>query len=358
MIFLLVALMLACNSEDVGMDNNQELKTKSSSETISPIAQLSDIPCNLLLQETGDPMFLSARPSNWELRLHGLDDGSLRQRWYLRQVNSNSGYNIVLQGGSDQSNNRPIFINGDRNLNMQENDSQIPATFYLENIPNTHYYYIYRIKSSSIREYISSTGYGSAYVELTQKNNTGGRDKWDIKPVEEFKFSSISYSIETNDGLELLPSYIDAVTVNNQTDTQQLLTATFSRKASESSSFSKTEGFSIQESVTVHVGIPIFNAQGNITSTSSNTWQFGESETKEDSRSYNFSLTVPAHRVYGAEINIALYNVSETYSATYKGVTSGKQITLKGKWRGIQAGKINYLIHDDSGIVIKSGSLN
>ena len=111
MIFLLVALMLACNSEDVGMDNNQELKTKSSSETISPITQLSDIPCNLLLQETGDPMFLSARPSNWELRLHGLDDGSLRQRWYLRQVNSNSGYNIVLQGGSDRSNNRPIFIN-------------------------------------------------------------------------------------------------------------------------------------------------------------------------------------------------------------------------------------------------------
>lgn len=359
LILLLVTFMFACCSDDFVEDNSQYLKTKSSNSLAeSPISQLGDIPCNLLLKETGEPNFLSARPSNWELRLHGYDDGSLRQRWYLRQINpkdTNSGYYIVLQGGSDRSSNRPIFINGGTNLNMQENDSQIPAIFYFENIPNTDFYYIYVVKSSS-KEYIYSKAYGSGYVDLALKSNTGGRDKWEIKPVEKFKFSSISYTVEPSDGIKPLPSYVDAVTVSNQSDTQQSMTASFSRKASESSSFLRTEGFSIQESVTINVGIPLFNAQGNITSTTSESWQFGQSESKEDNRSYNFSLTVPAHRRYEARISVALYNASATYYVTYKGETSGKLITLKGKWHGIQAGKIDYSIIAENGSILKNFS--
>lgn len=357
-LFFFTILMFACNSEIFDTDNELELKTKSSSTVHSPLVQLNDIPCNLLLQGSGEFNFLSAREHNWELRLHNIDDGSLRQRWYLRAINPNNpdlGYNIILQGGSDRSNNRPISIADEYFLFLQENNSHIPVTFYIDNIPNTNYYYISRT-SSYVKKYLCSTYYNSRYLELAQKNNTGERDKWEVKPVEEYKFVSISYKVELNDGVDILPSYTDAVTVNNQTDTQQSMNANFSRKASESSSFSRTEGLSLQNSVTMHVGIPLFNAQGSITSTTSKSWQFGESETKEDSRSYNFSLTVPAHRKYEARMSIALYNASATYYATYRGVSSGKQITLRGKWYGIQAGKIDYDIVDENGSLLKSFS--
>ena len=98
---LLVGLlaMFSCEQEDlegiVKSDTEQvQTRAKTSSTTdFNQITELDGIPVNILNVGNTSRRYLSCAPSGSEMSLYTEDDGSLRQRWYLR-----SG-NIVLVGG-------------------------------------------------------------------------------------------------------------------------------------------------------------------------------------------------------------------------------------------------------------------
>ncbi len=172
-----------------------------------------------------------------------------------------------------------------------------------------------------------------------------------ISPVEDFELSEVRYSLQSGDGALPIPSFVDEIIVSNRTGQQQSMSASFTRKASETSSFSKTKNISLSLAASVKVSVPIINldASLSVSRTSSNTWTFGNSETQEDSRTYSFSLVVPPYSNYRATISVAMYEATATYTAVYRGVNSGRTVTLTGKWNGIKAGLITYDIYDFSG---------
>ena len=233
--------------------------------------------------------------------------------------------------------------------------------------------YIWNISPSTIDEnlyaiYEERAGAGTSPVNMylrhsavwyldTQVGNPYSNGAWAIMPAEEFELLEVTYTLDDDDIFIQLPSIIENITVDNGGDVQQSMTATFSQKATESSTFSRTHGFSVSVASTFKTGIPVL-AEGklNVTTLTNNAWTFGGSEAKEDSRSYSFPLVVPARSKYTARIAISMYDASATYIAKYKGKTSTKIIELRGKWRGVKAGRINYEIINETGNTIRSFS--
>ncbi|WP_286156135.1 hypothetical protein, partial [Parabacteroides goldsteinii] len=99
----------------------------------------------------------------------------------------------------------------------------------------------------------------------------------------------------------------------------------------------------------------IFNGSLDMTTVSSTTSSFENSETKEDSRSYSFPVKVPPFKKVKARVVVQRYNANISYRAVFKGIKTGKRITLTGKWEGVTASTITYqLIEGENGKVLRS----
>ncbi|MCD8177750.1 MAG: hypothetical protein LUE98_10090 [Tannerellaceae bacterium] len=167
---------------------------------------------------------------------------------------------------------------------------------------------------------------------------------WEIIPAESFTMENIEYYINPGDMVNTMPEFLTTAIVTNQTSVQQGVQMHFSEKATEQSRFSETEGFTVQMSASVNVGIPVFNANGSISQSSSSTWSFENSQSKEDSRSYDFPVNVAPYTKVTATASVTRYSANVTYVATVKGNTSGKRLQLTGTWIGVTAGNINYTL--------------
>lgn len=171
---------------------------------------------------------------------------------------------------------------------------------------------------------------------------------FEIMPVDNFKLKSMSWFVEPGDIITALPAFADQATVINNSAATAKMTARFSRKASENSSFSQSEGFSFTIESSAKVGVPII-AEGSIntSSTTSANWQYGSSETLEDTRSYDFEVTLPPHTSVSVKILVQMNKLSASYTAEFIGERSNRILKQSGKWHGVQAGQIYYEIVDN-----------
>jgi hypothetical protein len=132
------------------------------------------------------------------------------------------------------------------------------------------------------------------------------------------------------------PDFVVNWSANNATSVSQQMSTNFGSTASKTSTFSKTLGVSLSVSGSVKVSIP-FIADGKITTTvntsASATW--GESETTQDTRNYNFQIIVPAMRRVVASATVSRYHMQLGYTAYLTGVSTGRVIKVKGVWDGV-----------------------
>lgn len=360
---IIVVLFFSCESDfiDTPKEKSEKIETKSlSAEIPNPISQLTGIPVNIIMPAgsiNNSEYYFSARPDKSNTILHPVDDKSGRQQWYIEQAPS--GYYLRVKGGVYGGR---VILNAIRN-NLQdlglsiEPANVIKTPWQIEQVGNTDKYkisYLLTVNNPNwYKTYIRAWQYGSTHLRFDQTNNSLG--DWEIRPVEEFELKNISYALEESDVVTKIPSFFEDINLSNQSPIQQSMTATFTSKALESSSFSRTEGISINTSLELTVGAPLIAEGKLITSVASNkSWTFGKSESREDTRSYSFNLAVPPHSIYKARIVVALYNANVTYIATYIQPTSKKEIKLKGKWNGIVAGEINYEIYNLTGELVKT----
>lgn len=360
--FFAIALLGSCQAEleDVVDNNGTSVPLRSSTSVPNPLSQLKGIPVNIILHNSGEYRYVSARPKDWDVRLHECDDNSLRQRWYLEQASpsNNSVYNIKLVGGNPYSTNRYIFTNYDsknkNHLVIQENNNHAKGDYtFVPTYENSSLYYIKWGGSL----YVSSQSWNSLYFQITNQSQTGGRDKFEIVPVETFKIVDLKYEVTGSDRIIEKPNFISTVYFNNFSSINQSMTVSFSQKATESSNFSKTESVTVQVSENVKVGIPFISAGVNITTTGTKQWTHGRTESKEDSRTYSFELVAPPYSKLQAQAIVRIYQADVTYIATMAGVQTGKTLILKGKWSGIVAGEITYEVRNvESQKLLKSFS--
>ena len=163
-----------------------------------------------------------------------------------------------------------------------------------------------------------------------------GTQQFTITPLDNFTITKIEYNNDQTASLEKAPDFVVNWSANNATSVSQQMSTNFGSTASKTSNFSQTKSVSLSVSGSVKVGIP-FIADGKISTTvntsTSATW--GESETTQDTRNYNFQLIVPARRRVVASATVSRYHMKLGYTAYLTGVSTGRTIKVKGVWDGV-----------------------
>ncbi len=283
-----------------------------------------------------------------------LKDKAYNDKWVLNWSSEYGCYKIVPVKGAG-----PMCVMGEVKdqwhtpIRVIKKADYICYRWQFEKIPNvsTAIYYLKEIRpETSNIWYLKQQDDHPSGVIANQDHSYTYRCGWSIMPVEEFDLQNIDYRLEAEDKTTPIPDFIDEIIFSNSTDIQQSMNVTFNSKATVTSNFSESQGVQLQVATNYSVGIPkIIDGSISISTTTSASWSYGKSESREDSRSYTFPITVPPHSKYRATVTVAQYKASASYTAKYKGKTTGTIVTKMGKWSGIAVGLITYDIYDITG---------
>lgn len=391
-------LLLSCQDsvEELGAENSNLLGTRSGNE--DPFEQLLGMPLNIKLANTvGPATYLSVKqidgptsePNILHPRVTTEDTGNGLQQWILHKITPEEegvpsfyGYNMYILSMVGQYNIPELKEARWFNLSAESmskhrstgHQHNFDFSFVIEPVNNlSNFYYI--IYSSSeiffqgepdfqIKYWQRLFATGATDGSLIRTSYLEGFDpyygdelfRWEFTPADIFEIESISYYQMPGDYISLAPDFVSDIIVENKTSLEQSMTANFAQKATIQSKFSETEGFSVTVKTGVGVNLcKIFNGSLDMTTVSSTTSSFENSETKEDSRSYSFPVKVPPFKKVKARVVVQRYNANISYRAVFKGIKTGKRLTLTGKWEGVTASTITYqLIEGENGKVLRS----
>lgn len=349
---LLVGLLalFSCEQEELEnfVKNNVEpVQTRAASSIVDfdPLLELAYLPVNVINVGSVKYKYMTVGSAavGERVRLAETDDGSLKQRWFVRQ-----GKLILAMGNG-------IVVtpksNGDPVLSL---DTLFPCC------PFVAYNNFYNIRGMA-GMWPSSVDLGC--LQAKDKNSSevkyaanGSSDiaQWRVVPVGQFKIIKMEYEKSTtyNDFIKQQDVYLDGAVIG---DTPTSVTHTFqvSRTISEGSSFSEAYGVVTQNQSSfgwsaglgvgkVNIG---FNGQISNSSTSSETVTYGTNEIKQVAVSQTFVVTIPPHTPCRIEVLKRSFNVSITYIATLEktdGDEKGKQFRIKGRWDGVASSDLYY----------------
>ena len=313
------------------------------SANFDPLDQLVDIPVNVLNIGNTQNRYLSAQPSGNIVLLYNKDDGSLRQRWFIKRKR------LILSGGNKDFNDLSQYpvIGKDRNNNarlMYDPFGEPYFGLFLYDIYGTSLYTIsdgksiMRSSNQSTNLHLQPTS--STSTNLILSSTRSDNANWEIQPVGEFKVIDIAYVQTTSSLIIRNDQRIDRAIINNDRD--ESITYHFSVNGSynETSNFSTTEGVSVSITETVKVGIPIIkDIAGDITvsttQTSSKSWTFGKSESKSKTIQHTVDVPIPGRSQTVLEAYMTSYDTSVTYVATLQNMSNNKTFKVKGTWSGI-----------------------
>lgn len=359
LLLVCVVAFVSCEQEDilselqVKSDENELPLTRSAIDVPNAIEQLDGIPVNI--KSVANGRYLSAESSGKYLYVAASDDGSLRQRWNIKQKGFMFRSNIFLVGGNDtfESGYIQAFTNS-------SGSSYIPyLTSYFDGMTNIDV----RTSNDGVSYTINTIGEVSPFptrfrcMQPVKANssslifdypeNKGDLVKWDIIPVDEFRVEEITYDLTTDDQLSVIPTQIATKTLVNDTDVPATRTLAFQETITNESSFSELVGLKMTNKIssTYKVAIAEFlNGEYTGETTSEYTWNYtvGQKETQTYTISETVTQEVPARTTIEAKLIATKYNATMTYVAKLYGINCGKTIYLKGKWNGavVQESKI------------------
>ena len=95
----------------------------------------------------------------------------------------------------------------------------------------------------------------------------------------------------------------------------------------------------MQVSQTLKYGAPIINLEqsNTITTSSQNSWTFGQEEVVEKTVKHTVDVTIPKNTPVRVTAIAFSYELDINYLATMRRVTDGKIFRVKGRWSGIVA---------------------
>lgn len=231
------------------------------------------------------------------------------------------------------------------------------SCFGIKSLPNTSNYNIYTyvdFSIPSVKAYLYANGSGRELI-FGKINNLDPRAIWEIIPVEDYEFVEAKYIPVLGEKFKPTPVVVTTKTIHNNSSAPLNYSTKFSEEVTESSTFSKTEGLSVTDKITVSakVGLPVITAEGSISTeyTTTKNWSYQESNTLTNKRIMedNISITIPPHTSYFVDVFITTYEIDVKYVATFKGIPSGRILTLYGRWKGIVATQFYYDGKDSSG---------
>lgn len=310
----------------------------------NPTAPLSNVLYNVrsFRGVRGDRKLLSCNGDGEVVDLWHEDDDSNRQKWkFLRQ--GDGSYVISIFGGV--SSDRKVLStnsNGEVVDLWPRDDGSGRQRWILEGLANGCFRIRIKTGVSGGRKFLSCNGDGTR-VDLWGVDDNSGRQQWTLIP-EDVEISKIDFN--TTGGLVAQPpDFISEVAVFNDSDASQHTTVKFERKAIESSSYEHQHGFSFTVSATKNFGTPAM-ASGKITvsATTSHMWTYSQSQSREDTRTYEMPLAIPPRSRVLAKATVTLTKLDVPYTATGYSQLTGEAVSASGIWHGVSAGQIVYSI--------------
>ena len=173
------------------------------------------------------------------------------------------------------------------------------------------------------------------------KYRTNAKQEFSIIPLDNFVIHSIEFFNDQSATLVQKPDFVGRWTYTNKTSIEQGMTTSFTQRATKTSNFSNQTNLTLNYSQTATVKVPFFG-EGSITIGASvgETYTFGESETNEDSQTYNFPVRVPSYTTVNATATVKRYKLDIYYRAKLRGLNTGSEITIDGLWTGVDCSEV------------------
>lgn len=354
-----VFALVSCEQEEVWCelqiegDKNEMPITRSASDIPAALEQLEGIPVNI--KSAYSKKYFSVISDDGKIALSNSDDGSLRQRWFIkRDWFSMYPYMITpLYRFNNFSN--PIvvmgYFRGGKYGPFVDETIVKQGVFSISNFDSYGFYFCTMqegglpppgtiIDPLRMKIYMQPVSLNSNELTIDDNYYKGDQVKWEIIPVDEFRIEDITYDLTTDDNLSVIPVQIANKTLVNDTDLPATRVISFQETVTNESSFSETEELrvNVSTSTSAKVGLATF-FEGNFSMSASvdKTWNYtvGGKETKSYTISESITQEIPPRTTIKAELIATKYDADLTYIAKMYGINTGKTIYLKGKWKGI-----------------------
>lgn len=329
-----------------------QLTSTSSSLSPSTLYDLIGIPLNIIVKSnTSNNRFLTSQGTGNLITLATENTGNSNQRFtigfmpltgyiYIKNVQGN------LVSAGTYTNNPDVNV-----LYVKSSTSTLGATW--DFIETTTPGYILQNADvlgfdgpvptfGNVYNMVIGADGNSIYFDK-YRNQT--KQEFEIRVVDDFEIQSIEYLNDPRVTLTQVPDFIVNWSYSNGSSVAQSMTTNFGSKASKTSSFTQNNSFSLKVSTKFETGIP-FLASGEIQTEvgTSHSFTYGENETVEDTRSYNFPLIVPAKTKVVATAKVTQFKLSVPYIATLKGKNTGKIIRVAGVWEGVDLTDVDVIV--------------
>lgn len=357
---LLVGLlaMFSCEQEDlegIVKSDTEQVQTRAvtSIADFDPLTELANIPVNVINVGGAKYKYLTVGPTTvggyvW---LAETDDGSMKQRWYVRNGN------LILAMG-----NSSICV-------VPEKNREYPVLGLLSPFMRSPFVEYngdsYKIKGFSPK-LVGFETVDAGYLQAKNENssdlkyrpdNSSAISRWKVVPVGEYRIVNMEYVETSGDFIDRKDQSIDGAIVPNTSATQEIEhSISVSRTAREKSNFTEAEGVSTHEgssfnlNLGLKVGIVNIGFGGTIdnSTTSSRTVTYGTEEEYTVNVTQTFKIIIPPMTTYSIEVLKMSYNASVTYVATLEkmdGDDKGRRFKIKGKWDGIVTTDLYYNLY-------------
>ena len=361
---LLVGLlvMFSCEQEDwngIVDSNTTQVQTRATTSIadFDPIAELANVPVNVINVGNTKYKYLTVGPTGKDVWLTETDDGSMRQRWYLK------GGNLVLVGGNSFPIGSPVVVpelNKDYPVLGGYSAPFVCSPFKAYN-DDSYYIEGFSPVPGPLISYVYA-GYLQAKDETSsdlkyRTSNSSAISRWKVVPVGEYRIVNMEYVETAGDFINRKDQSIDGAIVPNISATQEIEhSISISKTAREKSSFTEAEGISTTEGSSFNlnggldVGIINIGIGGTIdnSTTSSRTVTYGTEEEYTVNVTQTFKIIIPPMTTYRSEVLKMSYDASVTYVATLEkmdGNDKGQRFKIKGKWDGIVTTYLYYNLY-------------
>ena len=330
----------------------------TSATTPSTLFDLRGLPINIIVKgnTTGD-RFLTSQGTQQEVILAPENSGNPHQRFSIDFMPL-TGYIYIknvedkLVSAGSYTNNPDVDI-----LYVKDNTSSTGAMWdFLEIGPNNSGYIL---QNADVLGYDGpEPTFGNVYNKVIgaqgdkiyfDKYRTQAKQQFEIRVVDDFEIQSIQYLNDARATITQVPDFMVNWSYRNGSSVQQSMTTNFGSKASRTSNFSENTSFSLKVSTSIKAEVP-FIASGEIQTEVGSSYQFtyGESETQEDTRNYDFPLLVPSKTKVVATAKVTQFKLNVPYIATLKGVNTGNIIKVAGVWEGIDLTDVDVTVTETS----------
>jgi hypothetical protein len=129
---------------------------------------------------------------------------------------------------------------------------------------------------------------------------------------------------------------------------QQTQATKATQKAQNVSSFNRKTSLSTNVSAGIKVGAFFTSSNIQVSVGANHEWSYGESETKNDEREYNFPLIIPPYSRVEVTIMVTRKQANINYRAKLQGINTGYQIWEEGTWTNIDCTTIIVVLDEYS----------